>query len=149
MAKRKYDHGKILAMYNSGMSQKEVIEKSGLQQGTVWYILHANDVIIRKKDISGSKNPKWKGGVMYDRKRKLVFSPEHPQPDFLKKYCYEYRLIMEKHLGRYLKKDEIVHHMNGDQTDNRIENLKVMTQSEHINLHRKSMNEKRWKSGKE
>jgi len=92
---------------------------------------------IRKKLGQGKNNPNWKGGVMYDKKRKLIYSPNHPNPDFLHKYCYEYKLIMEKYLGRKLKKGEIIHHKNGDVTDNKIKNLQVMTQSEHIKLHQK------------
>ncbi|KKN13766.1 hypothetical protein LCGC14_1003160 [marine sediment metagenome] len=47
----------------------------------------------------------------------------------------QHRWVMEKHLRRKLERREIVHHVNHDGHDNRIENLEVMTQSEHIRLH--------------
>lgn len=47
------------------------------------------------------------------------------------------RWVMEKYLGRYLKKDENIHHMNGIKTDDNINNLMLVSRSEHMKIHRK------------
>ena len=47
----------------------------------------------------------------------------------------EQRALMEQHIGRELLPDEIVHHDDEIRDNNEIENLKVMTRSEHSRLH--------------
>jgi hypothetical protein len=80
----------------------------------------------------------WKGGIIRERGYKMVLANDHPFA-VLKgsglKYVREHRLIMEKYLGRYLTPDEVVHHINGKRDDNRLENLKIMTDVEHNRYH--------------
>lgn len=54
----------------------------------------------------------------------------------------EHRYIMERHLGRRLDKKEIVHHIDGNPRNNSINNLEVLSMSDHMKLHRQE--EKYW-----
>lgn len=55
----------------------------------------------------------------------MLYIPKHPLAQ-KKPYVLEHRKVMFEHLGRLLRKDEIVHHINGNKQDNRIENLQLV-----------------------
>src|SRR5271157_1598582 len=91
------------------------------------------------KDLGGGR---WKlGGYIAVAKSKL-------SPDVRKlvdtddlHYILEHRLVMAKHLGRSLSPDELARHLNGNKTDNRIENLALGTHLENTMDHVSLRNE--------
>jgi len=47
----------------------------------------------------------------------------------------EHRMVMEQYLGRKLRLEEHIHHVNGNKLDNRIENLKIVNNVTHKQEH--------------
>ena len=68
--------------------------------------------------------------------------PKHPNADS-KGYVMEHRLVMESHIGRYLNREEVVHHIDENPRNNDISNLQVMTKKDHDSLHMKLRWERR------
>jgi len=85
----------------------------------------------------GDGNPNWKGGrVFVVGRRVAVYAPGHPEAKLLGgTHALRYRMVASDMLGRPLRPGEVVHHKNGDETDDRPENLEVMTDSAHMRAH--------------
>jgi hypothetical protein len=81
---------------------------------------------------------KLKKGIGHKKTRKdgyvAIYFPDHPKSN-KDGYIMEHVLIMECFIGRWIKDDEVVHHINKKRNDNRIENLKLMTKREHAKFH--------------
>lgn len=63
-----------------------------------------------------------------------IYSPGHPKSRGNGRIL-EHIAVMERALGRYLQPGEVVHHINRDRSDNRLENLQLMDTKEHALLH--------------
>ena len=88
------------------------------------------------REREGTKHWNWKGGKKKDGNGYIdIYNPTHPYKN-KRGYVCEHRLVMEQHIGRYLKPDEEVHHINGKKDNNRIENLQLVTHEEHMKLHK-------------
>jgi hypothetical protein len=132
--------------------QKYIIERLSLDavaklgrcsNGAIRDWLRKHGIKTRPPYQLGADSPHWKGGrVLHPIRDKVYYIirfPQHPNAE-QHGYVMEHRLVMEKHLGRYLESWERIHHINGDTLDNRLENLQLTTMAEHIRIH----NVNRW-----
>jgi hypothetical protein len=79
------------------------------------------------------KNYFWQGGYTVDDDGYILeHCPDHPQAT-KGGYVRQHRLVMEKKLGRYLTRQEVVDHRNGDTSDNDPSNLRLFeSNAEHL-----------------
>lgn len=122
---RKYTMGLFLCECNNKV---ERIKRDGIKAKYCSHKCYANN-----RSKRGSYKPDKK--IMIN-KYVYIYYPEHPKAMGSRKlYVAEHRLIMEKHIDRYLNENEIIHHLDEDTMNNNIKNLQIMTASEHSKHH--------------
>ena len=116
------------AQYLSGASCQELGILYGLGRTTVGRLLEARGVALRSGAL-GEKHGAWKGGKVttaqgYILVRLRVGEPFAEMRD-AHGYVMEHRLVVASNLGRALVSTETVHHIDGDRSNNTIENLQL------------------------
>jgi len=147
MAQRPLDLRKVNQIYElfeAGSMISEIVTKVGTNRETIrQYLLkkytpEQKRTIVKKNfhHLKGQDSPSWKGGreltkdgyirIWLSRKEKIL----------------EHRQVMQGQIGRKLTSSEVVHHINGNNSDNRLENLELTTFSEDIRRHQLARNKK-------
>jgi hypothetical protein len=134
-----------------GMSQAEIAAKYSTTQKVVWRAMRKMGVPTRKaakRNQTRAKNSTWKGGrvlcarVKRQRGERASFGngyfylllPDHPNAN-KGGYVAEHIAVWTAHAGRPIRDGEMIHHINLNKHDNRIENLAMTTAAEHALWH--------------
>jgi hypothetical protein len=119
----------VLSLRDSRLSQAQIAQRVGCSQPVVSRILRESGVATKRPQEIGPGNGSWKGGrIKHPSGYMMVWV--HPDSLFASMrirtgYVMEHRYVMAQSLGRVLHRNETVHHINGDRTDNRLENLQL------------------------
>lgn len=127
---KEYEHGKSMG----NIAEQLNITPSCVRKYFVKYGIarRGNCDHFRDKPFN---NPNWRGGKKeYKDGYITIYCPDHPKA-MKGKYVYEHQLVVEEHIGRILRSDEVVHHIDGNKHNNDINNLLLMTNSDHLRLH--------------
>lgn len=87
---------------------------------------------------TGERAAHWQGGEAIQRGGRMkIYLPDHPEAN-ARGYVWRARVVAEQTIGRPLQPEEVVHHIDGDETNDAPENLMVFpNQAEHARHHGK------------
>jgi predicted nucleic acid-binding Zn ribbon protein len=65
----------------------------------------------------------------------VVYAPWHPKCWKSSQLVFVHRLVMESHIERILESKEQIHHLDENKLNNNIENLQILSNSDHHCMH--------------
>jgi hypothetical protein len=131
--KREWNVPQIRQWLEDGRTHQWIADQLGCAAQSIGKVAKLHGLpTMRRGPRPGPGHPNWRGGRHTDVDGYVyVWVEGHPhtraRPGKARPngYVLEHRLVMEQHLGRYLLPAEVVHHLNGNPADNRLENLQV------------------------
>jgi len=119
--KKYHDHAWLEQKYlKEDNTLAEIAEECGVDPGTIY--VHLKKCGINLKGVpSGERHHRWKGGRFIRPDGSIVITAGKDKGKYL------HRLVMERHLGRPLKRREKVYHIDGNKSNNELINLRLVS----------------------
>lgn len=119
----------LASLHGAGRSQAYIAKEFGVSQSTIGVRLREMGLIDPSPRPRGAANPCWRGGRHVSTYGYVLVDPTEDDLQYLParrtRYVQEHRLVMARSLGRPLRRTESVHHIDGDRSNNALENLQL------------------------
>lgn len=119
---------RIVELRKLGLSQQQIATQVGKSQALISRVLISRGMPTKMKR-SGADHGSWRGGRIINELGyvSVLVSLDDEMASMRggTGYVLEHRLVVARWLGRPLSRHETVHHINGDNGDNRLENLQL------------------------
>ena len=112
----------LKVLYPQGSTLRELAERYETSEETIRRLLIGAGIPRRPRGQPVGKHLPSGGRTTDPDGYVLLKANGHPHANS-NGYVREHRLVMDQELGRYLRPEEVVHHINGIKNDNRPENL--------------------------
>jgi hypothetical protein len=130
-----FDDDKLRKEYLARRPVKEIAKEYGCSAPAIYRRLHELGIVRNRSEALQGRIP-WNRRGQYKDSQGYIYIQLPKDSPFLQmmtgaRYVREHRLVMAQHIGRPLKRWEVVHHRNKIKGDNRIENLELFPNESH------------------
>lgn len=127
---RPKDFNRIKSLYDHGQKISNIASEFNVSEETIRKLLHKLETKIRPKGT------KYQEGARKEDSRGYILIKK------ANKWVLEHRFVMSEFIGREIKNNEHVHHKDGNRKNNNVDNLEIITRTQHGKLHHGVGNDK-------
>lgn len=129
----------MLSLYAQGETMEALAGRFDVSRWTIRERLQENGIKLERRNQAGPQHFAWRGGRTVGKSGyvRVWVAPDDPLASMRNSdgYVLEHRLVMARALGRPLRRDESVHHLDGERGHNVFENLQLRRRAHGNGVH--------------